>query len=51
MGEEPLGKLKQKPGPRSALEQQFERVKQLPKNQQQKIMEVVGALLAQKEAS
>jgi transcriptional regulator with XRE-family HTH domain len=51
MGEEPLGKLKQKPGPRSALEHQFERVKQLPKNQQQKIMEVLGALLAQKEAS
>ena len=51
MGEEAPGKFKQKPGPRSALEAQFERVKQLPKSQQQKIMEVVEALLAQNEAT
>ena len=51
MGEEPLDKTKQKPGPRSALEQQFERIKVLPKSQQQKIMDVIEALLAQKEDS
>jgi transcriptional regulator with XRE-family HTH domain len=51
MGEESPGQFKQKPGPRSALEAQFERVKQLPKSQQQKIMEVVEALLAQNQAT
>lgn len=51
MGEEPLGKLKQKPGPRSALELQFERINALSKSQQQQIMTVIEALLAQKETS
>lgn len=49
MGEATDGKARKRPGPKSSLELQFERVQQLPKKQQHKIMEVVDALLAQQQ--
>ena len=51
MGSPDDGKPRKKPGPKSSLALQFERVGKLPKKQQHKIMEVLDALLARQEAS
>jgi transcriptional regulator with XRE-family HTH domain len=41
--------VKNKPGPKSAIEKRFEKVRSLPKPAQKMILEVVDAMLAQHE--